>query len=387
VAEIVAQLKMLATQESLQVEPEALTLIARQSTGSLRDAISLLDQLASVGGLITLKTAQAVLGTATNQLVIDLVDAVLNRQAAGGLNLIHRALDAGADPRQFARQAVEYLRGLLLARLGSIDQVDATQEVRQKMVQQAQAFETAHLMETLRTFNSAANDERTGWQPGLALEMAFASAIEPAVQTRPAVAANPSPQPAHQASPSHLTAQPATAAAQAPENPTTSQRSAAIKNEGLEVPQPVSQPKASPAVKTPEPAPADPAGALSAEPVSGVVSLSKISQSWPQIRAQVKKRNNLTEGLLNSCKPLGVKENVLILGFASEVLKSKMEQGDNLQITQAAVLQVLGVALQVSCTIASANKPGKHHSDVEVDNDGMVGTALRDLGGEIVDVI
>ena len=115
--------------------------------------------------------------------------------------------------------------------------------------------------------------------------------------------------------------------------------------------------------------------------------MSKITQSWPQIRAQVKKRNNLTEGLLNSCKPLGVKDNVLILGFASEVLKSKMEQGDNLQITQAAVQQVLGVSLQVSCAIASANKPGKPHSDVEVDSDGMVGTALRDLGGEIVDVI
>src|SRR5450759_1483510 len=71
VAEIVTQLKGLAAQESLQVEPEALTLIARQSTGSLRDAISLLDQLASVGEVITLKTTQAVLGTATSQVVID----------------------------------------------------------------------------------------------------------------------------------------------------------------------------------------------------------------------------------------------------------------------------------------------------------------------------
>ena len=109
-------------------------------------------------------------------------------------------------------------------------------------------------------------------------------------------------------------------------------------------------------------------------------------QSWPQIRALVKKRKNQTEGLLNSCKPMGVKDNVLILGFSSEVLKSKMEMGDNLQITQAALQQVLGVPLQVRCALANG-KPGASTPEVEVDSDGMVGTALRDLGGEIVDVI
>ena len=63
------------------MDAEALTLIARQATGSMRDAISLLDQLASTGENITLAMAQTVLGTATSQLVVDLVDAILDRNS------------------------------------------------------------------------------------------------------------------------------------------------------------------------------------------------------------------------------------------------------------------------------------------------------------------
>ena len=55
--------------EGLQVEPRALDLIARQSTGSLRDAISLLDQLTSTGEAVSLEQAQQVLGTATSEAV------------------------------------------------------------------------------------------------------------------------------------------------------------------------------------------------------------------------------------------------------------------------------------------------------------------------------
>jgi len=110
VKDIVQLLKQISAEEHLQVEEDALVLIARQSTGAMRDAISLLDQLASTGEKITLENAQNVLGTATNQSVVDLVSAILACQADKGLDCIHQALDSGTDPRQFARQVVEYLR-------------------------------------------------------------------------------------------------------------------------------------------------------------------------------------------------------------------------------------------------------------------------------------
>ena len=98
--------------------------------------------------------AQTVLGTATNQLVVELVDSVIQRDPASGLERIHSALDSGSDPRQFTRQVVDYLRNLLLVRLGNADQVDATTEQRTLMAKQAQDFEKEHLLETLADFNA-----------------------------------------------------------------------------------------------------------------------------------------------------------------------------------------------------------------------------------------
>ncbi|MBN1370813.1 MAG: DNA polymerase III subunit gamma/tau, partial [Anaerolineaceae bacterium] len=115
-----------AKEENLAVDEEALLLIARQATGSFRDAISLLDQLTSTGQNVTLAEAQVVLGTATNEKVLGLVEAILTRDAATGFQCIQSALDSGSDARQFARQAVEYLRGLLLVRMNNAALIDAT---------------------------------------------------------------------------------------------------------------------------------------------------------------------------------------------------------------------------------------------------------------------
>src|SRR5512147_628117 len=78
--EIVKNLKEIAAFENIQADEEALTLIARQSAGGMRDAQSLLDQLSSTGTKITLALAQQVLGTATSQTVLDLVNSVLENQ-------------------------------------------------------------------------------------------------------------------------------------------------------------------------------------------------------------------------------------------------------------------------------------------------------------------
>lgn len=105
--EIIPRLKELAGQEKIRVDDAALDLIARQATGSMRDAISLLDQLASTGELVTLDLARKVLGTSTDQSVADLVNSIIAGQIGQGMDIIHAALDAGGDPRQYARQIVE----------------------------------------------------------------------------------------------------------------------------------------------------------------------------------------------------------------------------------------------------------------------------------------
>ena len=165
VESLVANLQQIVKNEDLQADVDALRLIARQATGSVRDAQSLLDQLASVGTPITLELAQHVLGTAPSQSVLDLTAAIKEGDTAAGLQVLQRTLDSGVDPRTLARQLVEYLRGLLLIQMGNGDQVEATSEIRQRMAADATTLSTPRVLRMMRGFNAAAVDTRAVGSP------------------------------------------------------------------------------------------------------------------------------------------------------------------------------------------------------------------------------
>jgi len=354
--DIISKLKELAGQEKIKVDAAALDLIARQATGSLRDAISLLDQLASTGELVTLDLARKILGTSTDQSVADLVDAIINGQIGQGMDIIHAALDAGGDPRQYARQIVDHLRDALMCRLGNPHLVSGGSEMIELLNRQSASLATSRLMDLIARFNSAALDSRNNWQPGLSLELALAGSLlgqEAAPQSvPPAVTGNDAER--------SVKAEKTTASV----NPDTT-------------PQP-------PTKNQPEVQPVESIPATTPIPSGDEISLAKIIQNWQTVRSAVKKKNGQTEGLLNSCQPLGIKDNALVLGFATDILQKKMENAENIAITEQALEEVLGRKIPVLCTLTN-NKSSNMPRDHEVDSDGMVGTALRDLGGEVVD--
>ncbi len=352
---IVAYLQTLVAGESLQVEANALTLIARQATGSMRDAISLLDQMASTGEVITTDMVQTILGTAASQAVLDVIDALQAGDAKSGLERIHAALDAGSDPRQFARQIVEYLRGLLLIRMGNASQVEAGAEVRAQMARHAQAFQTPELMRVLRVFNHAAVEGRTSWQPALPLEMAYLEALEKEPREAAPAARQSLEKPGAGSAAASPAAQVNTAVKTAPDAGVDAAPGSAKVTSG------------------------NPAGGAEAE---SRVSLEAINKNWHRITTLIKQRSPNTAALVNSGKILGVKDGVLYFGF-SEVLKAKMEKPENLDIVTQVLKQVFGFDVPVRI-IPSSGRQGTPPPDV--DSDGMVATALRDLGGEIVDV-
>jgi hypothetical protein len=108
-----------------------------------------------------------------------------------------------------------------------------------------------------------------------------------------------------------------------------------------------------------------------------------VSQKWRQVITTVQQNNpnTNTAALLRSGKLLGVKDGVIYYGL-SELLKSKLEKKECLDVIHQALEQVLGAKALFRCVVASG-KQGAPPPDV--DSDGMVATALRDLGGEIVD--
>ncbi|MCY3719756.1 MAG: DNA polymerase III subunit gamma/tau [Anaerolineaceae bacterium] len=229
-------LQSIADAESLRIERPALELIARQGTGSVRDSISLLDQIVTnPDEEITLELAQDVLGTASGEAVRALLDALVAQDAAAGLDIINRAVDAGSDPRQFGQQIVEQLRNLLLTQTASADLVVGTEEERQRYRTQAEGLSPARLLRALRKFNEALADDLGSWQPQLTLELALveslpvagaeaAMAAEPVAwaaqeSETPAPAGAPSPPAAPPAGPEPESGPPTAAPAEVPASP------------------------------------------------------------------------------------------------------------------------------------------------------------------------
>ena len=379
--DIVRQLDQIAQAEGIQAEPEALTLIARQATGSLRDGISLLDQMASTGQKISLELTQTVLGTATTQTVLDLLDAILDNRPDAGLEAIHRSLDTGVDARLLARQIVDYLRALLLVKLGNEAQVDLGADTRLQVKRHAGALTAPEILRLTRLFNTAATDLRGGWQPSLSLELALAEAMEnpqalgiPSAGRPSATGGEKPPEtrslpevPPRNSLPSRTDVPPVFAA-----------RTVSRPAQGLQDKPPAasSAPSAPPLESAPENK-----SAMRSTCSAGAVSLDQVAKAWRQVRGTIRPQNPALEALLNSCKLLEIKEGTLMLGFASEVLRSKMDAPEQLDATRKVIAEVLGVELQIRCVVSNA----RQITPPNVKQDGMVAAALK-AGGEIVDI-
>ncbi len=360
VDEIVGQLKRIVESEKVTAEPEALTLIARQSAGGMRDAISLLDQMASTGKEITLGLTQIILGTATSQTVIALVTAILDRTPSTGMEAIHTALDAGTDPRLLARQVVDYLRALLLIQMGNLSQVDLAADIRKQAERHARAFTPENVLRVIKSFNAAATDLRGGWQPSLPLELALAETMEMPASAQ-TVAVPPKKQPP-------LVNKPGT-----PENkPELLHQEAhppdGEKTEKPEEGTPVPQKKTEKGMDVP------------VTQFESGISLRQVMDSWKQVYREVNKSDKLFAGVVNSSKPLEVKNNILTIGFNSEINRKKADTPDHVDLIRKALSTVLGVDLVLRCVVSNV----KQNIPPNVKADGMVAAALK-AGGEIVD--
>ncbi|HSG43108.1 MAG TPA: DNA polymerase III subunit gamma/tau, partial [Anaerolineales bacterium] len=338
VGEIVTNLKMITQAENLQADDDALIQIARQSAGGMRDAISLLDQLSSTGDKITLALAQTVLGTATSQTVLDTLTSIMDHDPAHGLETIHKALDAGADPRSLARQIVEYLRGLMLIQMGNANQVEATADVKKQMQAHAKSFSTSDVLRMMKAFNNAAVDLRGGWQPSLSLELALAEVLDAPAESQLGAVSSP------QGTPS----QPK--------------------------PKPVSTPRT-------ETQPQAESEAAPHPQEKSAVSAGDVLKAWKQMSAALPKAQANLSALMNSVKMIDMQGKTLILGLASDVLVSKIDKPDQIEAIQKLIKDEFGADVSVRCVVTNAK--GKIPANVA--QDGMVATAIQH-GGEIVDM-
>ncbi|MGE5141798.1 MAG: DNA polymerase III subunit gamma/tau [Rudaea sp.] len=368
--ELIDRLAFIAEKEELQVEPRAVELIARQATGSFRDAASLLDQLMAYGGMgdgsvVTLAQVQGLLGASSAETIHGVMAAIAAGDVAGGINRIGQAVDAGADPRQLAREVVDYARGVLLFQVGGGEALTLTAETQAEMSALTTQLSTDRILRTIRLFNQAGAELRASASPTLPLEMALVEAVlEPAAAPAPA----PHKEAVHRPAPT--AAHPPPAAPEKKKAPASSESH--LKEESKSAPpepRRVSGPQEEPASEPPHAVP------------EGDVTLERVQQEWPDILKRLHKVNKMVHALLLDAQPVSVKDNLITIGFFYPVHKDKVDNNKSAKPQLEKILaEVLGRPFHFKCVLSPKKQKMK-----DAEQDPLIREGIR-LGGKITDV-
>ncbi len=213
--QIVQRLQEVASSEQIEIQPEAVQLIARRANGGMRDALGMLDQLISYRGEnITRADVMQVLGIVDDTLLSGLFQSILTARPAEVIEKLSLALQQGKEARLIAQESALYLRDLLMCQLfGERAEYQLiSDEVLPQVNEQAKAIRQPLLLQALQKLMELSDRLRYGDEPRFLLEMTFLELIrlfkdeEEATAERPrarrqSAAREAAPQPAEHRTP------------------------------------------------------------------------------------------------------------------------------------------------------------------------------------------
>ena len=368
---VIGRLAEIASGEEITVAEGGLDLIARHATGSLRDAINLLDQLVAYHGrTLDLDAVRSGLGLVVDDRTTELARAAVTRDLGAGLSVIAAAQDDGLEIRAFIRQVVSTLRSALMVKAGAADQLGLSDGETADLSALAADTTVGDIVAALRALGQInfAGDA----YDSLPAEIAFASLATAAVEAPPAAAAPAAPVAAAPAA-----AAPAAAAPQPPaeaprpaarepqRQPTQPQRPRAEQSRPTtparetEAQEPAAREPAATPSATPRPAsnaaPAkEPAAPAFVPPDDGEVSeqLLAARAQWDAIRDGTRKRLMKAGALLSESYIKACEEDSIEIGFRypSHVDMVKTDQAVLTAIEESCAA-ALGRTLAVSAVL------------------------------------
>ncbi|KPL81201.1 DNA polymerase III subunit gamma/tau [Herpetosiphon geysericola] len=342
IANTIAHLEWVAGEEGIFLEPGVAEAIARAATGSMRDAMSILDQLMGYGEpQIPLSRVQSLLGATASREVETLVAAFAAEDVAAALSVINTIADQGADLRQFTRDVVSYLRGLMLLKSGgSADLLDVGHDVLATMQSHSQQLALASILAWLKIFSGLDHQLRTTPYGQLPLEMAVVEAL---VVPAPVAVAAASPirgGVVPVARPTPAPAAPRQTEPAAPQRPTPVAPVAA-KVEPAIVEQPPQVVEAAPvaAVVVAQPLPEAEQHIVLAE---SEILLAEVEAVWLQVIEDLKPYNPRLQAVLKSCEPLGLEDNTLLIGTPSPFHTKQLDDQTQRRLIEDLLAKAVG---------------------------------------------
>jgi DNA polymerase-3 subunit gamma/tau len=186
--DLAAHLMKVAESEGQSLDPTAAHSIARQSEGSARDALSLLDQAGVLGGsTIDDDVVRTLLGAPRGEVQHELADAVAIGDAKGVFEIVGRLVQDGQDLRNVTAESLAHFRNLLLVKTapGQPALVDVPDDAYESLRIQAEKFSPGELARVMSLLLAAQNDMRWTTSPRLSLELALVRSTMPETDDDP----------------------------------------------------------------------------------------------------------------------------------------------------------------------------------------------------------
>lgn len=374
-ASVIARLSHICEKEGITIDNEALKLVAKVTTGSLRDATNLLEQLITYyGNIIEMAQAQAMLGISGDLRIRELARHIVAMDVSSGLKIINAVAGEGLDLRQFNRELVDYLRQLLLAKSGSADMIDATSDDLAEMQKMAGSTSLDYLLNTIKLFSGV--DLRMDTYSPLPLELALVESVisqharEKSAadsssgrdwqSSRTATAAPRIAKPAEPARTASLAGKPLKAAGAPPLDP-------------AQLPQ-----TGHPSAHLPDPPGIEPLK------MDDPNDLPYLKIHWKDFINSMRGEGsggNLDARLRHACEPVEIKGDNLVLGFYHEFHKKYIDDRKYLHLIEKKLKDVFGHNYTVTCVMLSQEQK----SELKPTGSNHLVEAALSLGAKIVE--
>lgn len=346
-ADVVSKLMRICKTEGIQIEPEALRLIAKATTGSLRDAENLLQQLNTFySSEIELQQVQSILGITGDWRTKELVGHIVNADVSAGVATINSANNDGLDLRQFNRELVEHLRVLLLIKTGSVENIDLTDEDKKEFKELADRASLTQILKAIKLFGQLEMgfDNYSTLPLELALVESTLSQVKKSEEKKEPISQVKPEQPVKMAK---------------PPVPSPPSEQPVIK------PEPVIEPSPAPPTAKSEETPAAPP-----EPGS---ETERMRLNWRKLIKEAPDGGGRTPAaaLLRTASPKTIENNTVVLSFRYPFHKDNMEKIENLKIAEKIISSFLGR----SCNVRCVYEPEDNH----------LVKAAQKIGAQIID--
>lgn len=387
-------LLQLCEAEHVTLEPSALPLVVRAGQGSVRDTLSVLDQLLGGAGPegVTYDLAVQLLGYTPDSLLDEAIDAFAASDGSTVFGVVDKVIESGQDPRRFAEDLLQRLRDLVIVAAVpdalSKGLLDVPGDRAERLLSQASNFGPSELTRAADIVNAALIEFRGATAPRLLLELMCARILVPGsdnsaqgFQARldrlerrlsidPGAAPAPvaAPAPAAPASPPVVEAPPVAPPAEAEPSPIVESVPAPVAEPEAVVPAPVAEPAAvEPAPVAPpegvQPAPVA-APAQSEPPSTGSLTIADVRRLWPEILDKIRDLRRFAWVMLSqNAQVTGLDGSTLTIALVNAGARDSFINSRSEEYVQQALHAVLGVTWKIEAIVDPSARPGATGSD------------------------